>query len=279
MSTAALSEADDEALLRQRYGAGALPAVAAMNQVLRRQLAHCSVRAYLPRALPKGTLETLVAAAQSAPSSSNLQAWSVIAIEDAARKSRLSQVAGGQAHIEQAPLFLAWIADLSRLQRAAAAQGRTLEACEYLETFVVAAIDAALAAQNAAVAAESMGLGTVFIGALRNDPERVAAELGLPPQAMAMFGLCVGYADPAKPAAVKPRLPQGVVLFRERYAPKDESEQLQRYDETLAAFSRSQGLGDITWTGRVLGRFANLKGMNGRERMRAMMKSLGFELR
>ncbi len=280
MSTieAAAARVSDADLLHARYGADAAPAVGAMNEVLRQQLAHRSVRAYLPRPLPPKALETLVAAAQSAPSSSNLQAWSVVAIEDAGRKARLAQVAGGQEHVEQAPLFLAWIADLSRLQRAAAALGGKLEACEYLETFVVAAIDAALAAQNASVAAESMGLGTVFIGALRNDPERVAAELGLPPQAMAVFGLCVGYPDPAKPAAVKPRLPQGLVLHRERYAPKDEIEQFKRYDRTLAAFSRSQGLGDITWTGRVLGRFATLKGMNGRERMRAMMKALGFEL-
>ena len=269
----------DDDLLRQRYGADAVPAAGKLNQVLRSLIAHRSVRAYLPRPLPPGTLEAIVAAAQSAPSSSNLQAWSVIAIEDADRKARLAQVAGGQAHIEQTPLFLVWLADLSRLDRAAAAQGRKLEACDYLETFLVAAIDAALAAQNAAAAAESLGLGTVFIGAMRNDPQRVAAELGLPPQVMAVFGLCVGYADPAKPAAIKPRMPQPVVLFHERYAPENEKDQISRYDQTLAAFSRAQGMGDITWTGRVLSRFATLKAMNGRDRMRAMMMALGFELR
>ena len=269
----------DAALLRERYGAGAVPAAGNLNHVLRCLLAHRSVRAYLPDALPPGTLETLVAAAQSASSSSNVQAWSVIAVEDAGRKARLADVAGGQAHIEQAPLFLVWLADLSRLERVAAAQSRTLAACDYLETFMVAAIDAALAAQNAAVAAESIGLGTVYIGALRNDPERSAAELGLPPHVMALFGLCVGYADPAKSTSIKPRLPQPVVLFRERYAPQDEMQHVARYDQTLAAFSSGQGMGNVTWTGRVLARFASLNGMNGRDRMRAMMKALGFELR
>ena len=48
--------------------------------MLQHLLAHRSVRAYLPDALPEGTLAHLVAAAQSAPTSSNLQAWSVIAI-------------------------------------------------------------------------------------------------------------------------------------------------------------------------------------------------------
>ena len=62
----------------------------------------------------------------------------------------------------------------------------------WLETFLVANIDVALAAQNAVVAAESIGLSTVYIGAMRNDPERVAGLLGLPKQCFVLFGLCVG---------------------------------------------------------------------------------------
>jgi nitroreductase len=270
----------DTDLLQARYGAAAAPAAGRLNELLRCLLSHRTVRAYLPDALPQGTLETLVAAAQSAPSSSNLQLWSVLAVEDAGRKARLAQVAGGQAHIEQAPLFLVWLADLSRADRVAAACERTMEGCDYLESFIVAAIDAALAAQNAAIAAESMGLGTCYVGALRNDPERVAVELGLPPRVMAVFGMCIGREDPARPSSIKPRLPQRLVAFRERYAvPQAERELVANYDETLAAFSRAHGMGDVNWTGRVFARMGSLKGLNGRERMRAMMQALGFELR
>lgn len=269
----------DASLLRDRYGAAAAPGEVPFNDVLRGLLAHRTVRAYLPDPLPTGALEALLAAAQSAASSSNLQFWSVIAIKDAGRKARLAQVAGGQRHVEQAPLFLVWIADLSRAGRIAAASGFELEACAYFEPFLVAAIDAALAAQNAAVAAESMGLGTCYVGAMRNDPERVATELGLPPRAMALFGMCVGHADPARPAAVKPRLPQQAVAFRERYAPDDELQLVRQYDRHVAEFSRDQGMGEVNWSGRVLARLATTKGLNGRERMRAAMQALGFELR
>jgi len=273
-------KAGDDSLLQARYGIDAAPAAPEFNDVLRGLLAHRTVRAFLADALPAGTLETLVAAAQSAPSSSNLQLWSVIAVEDAGRKAVFAQVAGGQAHIEQAPLFLVWIADLSRADRVAAARGRKMEGCDYLESFVVAAIDAGLAAQNAAVAAESLGLGTCYVGALRNDPERVAAELGLPPRAMAVFGMCVGREDPARRSEIKPRLPQQAVVFRERYTPHPaEAELIETYDATLAAFSRAQGMGNIDWTGRLFARMGSLKGLNGRERMRAMMQALGFELR
>ena len=280
VSAGAEPQITDASLLQARYGADAVPAAGKFNDVLRGLLAHRTVRAYLPDALPPGTLETLLAAAQSAPSSSNLQLWSVVAVEDAGRKARLAQVAGGQAHVEQAPLFLVWIADLARADRVAAARERRMEACDYLESFVVAAIDAGLAAQNAAVAAESLGLGTCYVGAMRNDPERVAAELGLPPRAMALFGMCVGREDPARRSEIKPRLPQQAVAFRERYTPHPaETELIETYDATLAAFSRAQGMGDVTWTSRVFARMGTLKGLNGRERMRAMMRALGFELR
>jgi nitroreductase len=271
----------DAALLQARYGTDAMPAAGKLNEVVSCLLAHRTVRAFLPDALPPGTLETLVAAAQSAATSSNLQLWSVIAVEDAGRKARLAQIANRQAHIEQAPLLLVWLADLSRADRMAAARGLRMEGSDYLESFMVAAIDAGLAAQNAAVAAESMGLCTCYIGALRNDPERVAAELGLPPRVMAVFGLCVGREDPARPADIKPRLPQPVVTFRERYAPETETEMalIASYDRTLAAFSRAHGMGDVNWTDRVFARLSSYTGLFGRERMRAALKALGFELR
>ena len=269
----------DDALLAARYGANAMPTAGEFNDVLRCLLGHRSVRAYLGDPLPPRTLETLIAAAQSAATSSNMQVWSVVAVEDAGSKARLAEVANPHAFIEQAPVVLVWLADLSRLDRIVIAHGRTLESRDYLESFMVAAIDAALAAQNAVVAAESLGLGTVYIGALRNDPERVAALLGLPPHVMPVFGMCVGFPDPARPSAIKPRLPQGLVLHRERYAPAAEMQQVAGYDRTLGAFSRSQGMGDVTWTDRIFSRMAVVKGMTGRDRMRAMMKALGFELR
>ena len=107
----------------------------------------------------------------------------------------------------------------------------------------------ALAAQNAVVAAESLGLGTVYVGGLRNRPIEVAAELELPPNAFAAFGLSIGYPDPAVPTAVK-RLPQSLVLHRERYAASDESAAIAAYDATLTAFSQANGIGRTGWIGR-----------------------------
>lgn len=232
-----------EKRLQERYGKklGALAAEFPWNSQLLDLLSHRSVRAYLPDPLPEGTLDVLIAAAQSAATSSNLQTWSVVAVTDPARKERLSVLAANQAHIRQCPLFLVWLADLARLRHTAQRLGLPEAGLDYLEMFVMAVVDAALAAQNAVVAAESLGLGTVYIGAMRNRPEEVAAELQLPRGVFAVFGLCLGYPDPARPAATKPRLPTRAVLQRETYAPLESQEPaIEEYDQTMRAFYQQQ---------------------------------------
>lgn len=266
-------------LLAERYGRDDAPADAvAPNAIIAALLGHRSVRAYARDPLPAGTLSTLIAAAQSAPTSSNLQAWSVVAVEDPDRRDRLATLAANQDFIRQAPLFLCWVADLSRLERLGQANDKRLEGLDYLECFMVALADACFAAQNALVAAESLGLGTCYVGALRNRPDAVAAELRLPPNAMAVFGLTVGRPAPDVATAIKPRLPQALVLHRETYTP-EAAEDVVRYDDTLAAFSERVGLGRTAWTPRMLTRVGSAAGLSGRDRMRTVLGALGFGLK
>jgi nitroreductase len=269
---------DKTAALARRYGA-AVPKAGPWNETIASLLTHRSVRGYRPDALPAGTLETLVAAAQSAASSSNMQLWSVIAVHDPAKKKVLAEIAGNQKHIEQCPLYLCWVADLSRNERLSQSEKTEFETLPWLETFMVACIDAALAAQNAVVAAESLGLSTVYIGAMRNDPIQVARLLELPERAFIVFGLCVGYATDAAQGEVKPRLSQDTVVHHDRYAPDGEATQRAAYDRELDAFSRRHEMAATTWTQRVLNRMGPLKSMNGRETLRQSLKRLGFEIR
>lgn len=264
-------------LLHLRYGKD-FPKEIAGNDSLITLLSHRSIRAYSPQPLPSGTLEILVAAAQSAATSSNLQTWSVVAVEDVEGKEKLSHLAGNQAYIRQCPLFLVWLADLARLSYVAENRGMSHEGLDYLEMFLTATIDAALAAQNAAVAAESLGLGTVYIGAMRNQPEEVAATLGLPPHVFAVFGMCVGYPD--QRAVIKPRLPQQAVLHRETYQLSEQAEAVADYNEVMKAFYTSQKMnvaGD--WVEHSSKRVASEEALSGRDRLREALHNLGFELR
>ncbi len=266
------------AALALRYGPDQ-PGPIRWNPVIAGLLAHRSVRAYLPDALPAGTIETLVAAAQSAATSSNLQVWSVVAVSDADKRARLAELAGGQRHIAQAPVILLFIADLARAGLIAHDADAAADGYDYLESFVVAAIDASLAAQNAVVAAESLGLGTVYIGAMRNHPEAVAALVGLPPRAMVIFGLVIGLPDPAHPAAVKPRLPQAAVMHHDTYALERQRPAIARYDETARAFQTAQAQKPVGWRALILARGRDAAALNGRDRLKAALRLLGFGLR
>lgn len=166
-------------------------------------------------------------------------------------------MAGNQAYIHQAPLFLVWL-DLSRVSRIAEQQGVDLEAMPYLDSLLLGTIDAALAAQNAVVALESVGLGSVYIGGIRNDIEGVAQELALPAQVYPVFGLCVGHPSPDRPAKVKPRLPQQAVLHHETYKTAGEEGVLAEYDVRLGAFYQREGVKVSGWSEHVINRLRSV---------------------
>jgi len=254
-------------------------ALGAWNETLDTIIAHRSVRAYLPDPVPAGTVELLVAAAQSASSSSNLQPWSVIAVEDPARKARLAVLAGDQNQIHEAPLFLLWLVDLHRLTRVGETLGAQVDGLRYLESALLGAVDTSLAAQSAFVALESIGLGACLIGGIRNKPAEVAAELALPPNVFALFGMTVGFPDPNRPASVKPRLPQQAVLFRETYGSDDNRPALAAYDRRLRTFQREQRMLERDWTEQATTRVGDAHlARSGRHRLRDILLGLGFGL-
>jgi hypothetical protein len=203
----------------------------------------------------------------------------VVAVKDEARKSRLNTVAGTQRQITQAPLLLIWLADLNRPRNIAAEGGSSAAGLDYVESFLLGVIDAALAAQNAVSALESQGLGTCYIGAIRNDPEAVARELGLPDNIFPVFGLTVGYPDPAVPAAVKPRLPQTTVLHRERYHDSQRPDDLKHYNAALRDFQAEQGMPLLDWTEQVKNRIGTVEALKGRHLLAAAARRLGFKLK
>lgn len=263
--------------LAQRYG-GEVPVTVTSNAVIDGLLAHRSVRQFLPDPLGQGVVELLVSAASSAPTSSNLQVWSVVAVTDPDLRGKLAEFAGNQRHIIDAPLIFVWIADLARAASVLAREGGDTEALDHAEAFLLASVDAMLAAQNALVAAESLGLGTVYIGGLRNKPAELAALLNLPPRCYAVAGLVVGHPDPAVENAVKPRLPQAAVLHYDRYN-ADQAAAIARHDAATLAFRAGQGMSAQSWSALVSGRLGRIAGLSGRHVLRRVLEGLGFGFR
>jgi len=230
-------------------------------------LSHRSVRAFQPQPVPNDILETAVAAAQSASTSLNLQAWSVVAIENAEQKDKVCIGVADQAWIREAPLYLIWLADLARHQQIATARNieRGQPEPDNLDPVVTAVIDTALAAQNAAVTFESFGLGIVFIGALRLYQSALRTALNLPAHVLPVFGLCVGYPDLNRQTGIKPRLPLSAVLHRETYNAAIQIAAIESYDSKLNEYNREQQRDVPIWSDYSVYRLDRMHEIAGRE--------------
>jgi FMN reductase (NADPH) len=244
---------------------------------------HGSVRKYKPDPVPPEIVETLVVAGQRASTSSNLQMTSVVAVTDAGVRARLAEICGGQAHVAQAPVFLAWCADLNRLDRACELRGY-IQVTDYVENFLVAAMDVAIASQNAALAAESLGLGICYIGSLRNNTAAAIELLKLPRLVFPVVGMTVGW--PVSAPVVRPRLPVSAVLHWEQYDPAPKDAELAEYDRAMIATGIYDGrqvpapgrpgeLVDYGWTEHSARRVAQA----WRTELRAVLRQQGFELK
>ncbi|MGG1312349.1 MULTISPECIES: oxygen-insensitive NADPH nitroreductase [Cohnella] len=244
-----------------------------MNETLALLMNHRSIRKFADKPVSEDQLKTIIAAGQMASSSSNVQAYSVIAVTEAGLKKRLAELSGNQAYVEECPVFLVWCADLHRLKYCADlhAPGQpTYE--DTAENLIVATVDTALAAQNAAVAAESLGLGIVYIGGIRNRIEEVSQLLELPDRVYPVFGMCVGV--PAQEPMLRPRLPVEAVLHRNRYDGRKHAAEVARYDETMSAYLRERtgGKQDTPWSRLMADRLVQPVRMH----MKAFLENRGF---
>ncbi|KMJ59252.1 NADPH-dependent oxidoreductase [Bacillus sp. LL01] len=246
-----------------------------MNPTIETILSHRSVRKFENKALSDEQIKTIVKSAQAASTSSFVQAYSIIGVKDKVKKKRLAELAGNQPYVEENGHFLVFCADFRRHALIGEMEETDVTASiESTEKFMVAVIDASLAAQNASVAAESMGLGICYIGGIRTNIEEVAELLKMPANTIPLFGLAIGY--PAQDTGVKPRLPLENIYHEEMYQ-QDETlykEQLEDYNKEISAYyhGRTQGKRSDTWTSQMAGMLREPKRMH----MKDFMEKQGF---
>ncbi len=189
---------------------------------------HRSIRVFTEQGIDDAQRSAIIAAAQAASTSSFLQCSSIVRITDRALREQLVQLTGGQPWVSAAAEFWVFCADFNRHQQICpeAQLGRA-------EQLLLGCVDTALMAQNAMVAAESLGLGGVFIGGIRNSIAQVTELLGLPKFVLPLFGFCIGHPD-ASPD-VKPRMPPAMLVHENRYQPLDKAV-LAQYDQQITAY-------------------------------------------
>ena len=209
-----------------------------MNEILDFLNSHASVRSFTEQPITADQEELIITTAQRSPTSSNLQAYSIISVRDQGTKDRLAALSGGQEHVARSALLLVFLADLNRLARECDKRNYEFHG-DHAELFVVATIDATLAASRALMAAQAMGLGGVMVGGLRNDLTAVTELLHLPRMVFPVMGMSLGY--PARPPKVKPRLPREGIHFIDRYDEKASDEGIAVYDATMTEVGYLKG--------------------------------------
>ncbi|WP_458414168.1 oxygen-insensitive NADPH nitroreductase [Schinkia sp. CFF1] len=220
-----------------------------MNEILKVMSNHRSIRHYLDKDIPNEMIGSIIEAAQWASTSSNVQAYSIIMIRDYKRKERLAELCGNQKHVSKCPVFLVFCGDFNRIFISSKIQN-VEQHLDTVEPFLVASVDAALIAQNVMLAAESFGLGGVYIGGIRNNSKEVSELLNLPDFVYPVFGMCLGYPDQEKIPEQKPRLPLHAILHEELYQNDRQENCILEYDHVMKDYyeTRSSGNRSETWS-------------------------------
>ena len=232
---------------------------------------HRSVRRFKETPVPEETLRMLVRCGQASASSSFIQAYSIVRVTDPEHRRRISAAAGDQAWIVDAPEFLVVCADLNRINYCCLKSGLgKLEG--HTEHFIAATVDAALMAQNIMLAAESEGLGGVFIGGIRNAPDVVSTLLALPDLVYPVFGMCLGWPDHTPQQ--KPRMPVDTVLHQDRYHADVVPRDVDAYDALMAEYyrTRDENVRITDWSAQTARAVQGKK----REHMLAFLRNRGF---
>ncbi len=175
---------------------------------------HRSIRRYKPDPVPDEMLERALAAGLRASSSGNMQTYSIVVTRDPALRHQLYDAHMEQSMVLDAPVLLTFCADFRRMRHWLRLNDAPDNFDNFM-SFMIATIDATLAAQNVALAAEAMGLGVCFMGSTLACCDRIGEKLCLPPGVVPVVGYSLGWPD--EDPAPRDRLPLSGLVHQETY--------------------------------------------------------------
>lgn len=198
------------------------------NETLKILFERSSVRIFLSRKVPENVLKRVIEAGLHSASAGNLQPYSIIKVEDEERKKLLAELCL-QKFISKAPVLLVFCLDFHRLERWANLSNAPFTAAKSFRHFWVAFIDVSICAQTICTAAESFGLGSVYIGTIIESAERVRDVLKLPEKVFPIILVCLGYPS-VRPKPQK-KLGYNIIVSNEEYREPSDEELLKAFNE------------------------------------------------
>lgn len=189
---------------------------------------HRSIRQYEDREVSQDVLDRILNAGIRASSSGNMQSYSIVVTRDKELRKKLYTPHMDQSMVLDAPVLLTFCADFNRMRRWLELNDAPVHFDNFM-SFMIGAIDATLASQNCALAAENAGLGICYMGSTLANCDQIGELLNLPPNVVPVVGYSLGY--PAESPAVRDRLPQQGLVHYEQYEDYTDERILDIYAE------------------------------------------------
>ena len=187
-----------------------------MNPTIETLLAHRSIREYKDQMIEDDILQQILKAACNGSTMGGMQLFSIIVTKDKAMMEKMAPFHFNQPMATGAPVILTFCADFHRFDRYCECRGASTDAYHNLQAYQWAVTDALIAAQNACVAAESLGLGFCWLGTITYNVPQFIENLHLPKHVIPVACIPMGYPlHPETPLTTK--LPYETLVHEETY--------------------------------------------------------------
>ncbi|HHX00223.1 MAG TPA: oxygen-insensitive NADPH nitroreductase [Acholeplasmataceae bacterium] len=204
------------------------------NETIKTQLNHKSIRKFKEEVIPSDVFNTLMEVARRTATSTGIQASSIIRITDNELKKKIAEICK-QEYVGTAAELLIFLVDNFRNHNIALEKGLEKPTGMYMNQFFSGYTDACIMAQNVVVAAESLGIGTVYLGSILNDIEKLCELLKLPKYTFPVVGLALGYPD--QEPQLKPRMDMSLRVFENEYKVfENYLDEIKEYDEEMTTY-------------------------------------------
>jgi len=208
-----------------------------MNLAIETMKKHNSIRKYKNDPVDEKIIDELLDVARFAPSSLNGQQRAVIVVKDEIKKRKIEKICEDMPWIIECPVFFVFIMDFYKTKLACEKNGSNQIITDSVESIMAGCVDVGLSMQNVITAAESLGLGTVCIGSIRNNPAEMIELLDLPQYTYPVSGLCIGYPD--EDPMQKPKSPMESFAHCENYGTEKIKDAIDKYDEIMPRYLKS----------------------------------------
>ena len=187
-----------------------------------------SVRQFKEEPIPEDVINRFMDVVNNAPSGGNIQPISVIIVQEKSAREALAKIIGGQPWVRNAPLSMVFCIDFNRIKRWASLMDTEFKGEKALPHFLIAYADLMCASQNVVILAQSLGLGSVYIGTIQDNTEEARAYFALPEYVLPMMLLCLGY--PKSVPKTMPKLNPEILIHREKYKDLQEEDLKRAFD-------------------------------------------------